>query len=580
MTYPSGRVINFGHDNKGRLTSVGSYLTSVTYDGIGQLTGTALGNGVAESYGYDANRMQLTSQTATKSGGPANGLMNLTYGYQASAGQMGAGSTAGNAGQLMTISGTMAATPCKGCPDTPTAENTSYTYDVARRLATSNQTSNGSSAQRRFAYDRWGNRTGMWNAVSGGTQIQSVVLQQSGGAPTNRLTSVTTSGVTANYSYDAAGNVTNDGVHTYTYDAENRIASVDSGTTATYAYDTSNQRYKKVTSGATTHYVWQASQVIAEHNGSTGASIADYVNSGSRILARVSGLLTQYFLNDRLSVRLTLDSSGSVLGRQSHLPFGEDFGESGNQEKHHFTSYDRDSESGSDYALNRQYSQDTGRFLRVDSYNDLSDPQSLNRYAYVKNDPIGATDPLGLWPSGIILLAGGGIAVWTCWGEGNCGWDYRLMPISENEPKYQPRPECPERYRKFFENIGLYQYMAIQLRTEVVFLVALSAYESGWRNSHNDALHNLFGVTNAGGNNLRYKSFQAAADDWIRRFGQYVSGAETMGQFNQGLRNVPPHGYNAVNSDYYNTLKSMVETVKRFAERCGIDLTTPMGPPG
>ncbi|MEK6410559.1 MAG: hypothetical protein AABN34_26845 [Acidobacteriota bacterium] len=68
MTYPSGRVINLGHDNKGRLTSVGSYLTSATYNGIGQLTGTSLGNGVSESYGYDANRMQLTSQIATKSG--------------------------------------------------------------------------------------------------------------------------------------------------------------------------------------------------------------------------------------------------------------------------------------------------------------------------------------------------------------------------------------------------------------------------------------------------------------------------------------------------------------------------------
>lgn len=102
---------------------------------------------MTEAYGYDTNRLQLSSQTAKKSGGPANGLMNLTYGYQASAGQMGAGSTAGNAGQLMTISGTI----------NVTTESASYTYDVLGRLVTSNQTSNGSSAQRRFAYDRWGN---------------------------------------------------------------------------------------------------------------------------------------------------------------------------------------------------------------------------------------------------------------------------------------------------------------------------------------------------------------------------------------------------------------------------------------
>lgn len=79
MTYPSGRVINLGHDNRGRTTSVGTYLSSVTYNGIGQLTGTTLGNAVSESYDYDTDRRQLTSQIATKSGGSTGGLMNLTY---------------------------------------------------------------------------------------------------------------------------------------------------------------------------------------------------------------------------------------------------------------------------------------------------------------------------------------------------------------------------------------------------------------------------------------------------------------------------------------------------------------------
>ena len=42
-----------------------------------------------------------------------------------------------------------------------------------------------------------------------------------------------------NHTYDATGNVTNDGVHSYTYDSENRLVSVDSG--ATYAYDQHRQ---------------------------------------------------------------------------------------------------------------------------------------------------------------------------------------------------------------------------------------------------------------------------------------------------------------------------------------------------
>jgi len=94
--------------------------------------------------------------------------MDLTYDYTAkAAGQMGVGSTVGNAAQLMNVSGTI----------NGMTETAAYTYDNYSRLVTSDQTSNASSAQRRFAYDRWGNRTGVWNATSGGTQIQSVSNQ-------------------------------------------------------------------------------------------------------------------------------------------------------------------------------------------------------------------------------------------------------------------------------------------------------------------------------------------------------------------------------------------------------------------
>lgn len=110
---------------------------------------------------------------------------------------------------------------------------------------------------------------------------------------------------------------------------------------------------------------------------------------------------TQYYLSDRLSVRMTLDSSGNLLGRQAHLPFGEDFGESGTQEKHHFTTYERDGESGVDYAINRGYSQSTGRFTRPDPLPESAgkdSPRSWNRYSYSLNDPVNMVDPWGLEP--------------------------------------------------------------------------------------------------------------------------------------------------------------------------------------
>ncbi|MFY9608376.1 MAG: RHS repeat-associated core domain-containing protein [Blastocatellia bacterium] len=409
ITYPSGQQVAVNHDNIGRTQSLtynpgdtSGYLTGMGYNIAGQVTGLTLGNGVVESYGYDANRFQLTTQTAVKG---ATSLMNLTHNYQAAAGQMGAGSTAGNTGQLMGVSGTI----------NSTLESAANTYDNIGRLVTSNQTSNGSSAQRRFVYDRWGNRTGVWDAVSGGNQIQSITLEQSGGTPTNRITSVT-SGSTLNYSYDAAGNVTNDGVHSYSYDAEKRLARVDGGATAQYKYDHQNRRMTKIVGSAWTHYIWEGTQVIGEHDATTAYSTnptyqvksarVDYIYAGGRMIhsrqraSSTAPWTTRYFLSDRLSVRMTLDSSGNVLGRQAHLSFGEDFGESGIQEKHHFTSYERDPESGAaDYAVNRYYSSLVGRFPDPDPYAgsvDQENPQTWNRYAYVSNDPVNSTDPEGL----------------------------------------------------------------------------------------------------------------------------------------------------------------------------------------
>jgi RHS repeat-associated protein len=406
--YPSGFHVDPSYDNKGRPAALlydkdnawqGGYMTNLTYDTAGQVAGLSLGNGVAETYSYDSQRLQMTSQTATKGG---NTLMSLTYGYQGAAGQNGANTTAGNSGQLMSVSGTI----------NSTTESASYSYDLLGRLVTSSQTSNGLSAQRRFAYDRWGNRTGVWNATSGGSQIQSSTLEQSGGAPTNRITSVTNSGVTSNYTYDAAGNVINDGQHAYQYDAENRVVSVDSGA-AQYRYDHENRRVCKIIGAAWTHYIYEGSQCIAEHDGTqsyttnptyqANSARVDYIYSASRMIYRrqrtSSGgqWTTNYYLSARLSARLVLDTTGNVVGRQAHLPFGEDFAASGAQEKHHFTSYERDSESGLDYAINRGYASLPGRFMQIDPVAGTSkDPKNLNRYAYVHNDPLNAVDRDGL----------------------------------------------------------------------------------------------------------------------------------------------------------------------------------------
>src|SRR5436853_4889512 len=99
-----------------------------------------------------------------------------------------------------------------------------FGYDSLNRLTTSNE--NGTSWSQTNAYDRYGNR---WIDLGGGNQ--SLYFNTSN----NRITGL---------SYDAAGNLLNDGAHSYTYDAENKIAKVD-GTSA-YTYDGEGQRVRKL----------------------------------------------------------------------------------------------------------------------------------------------------------------------------------------------------------------------------------------------------------------------------------------------------------------------------------------------
>jgi len=69
----------------------------------------------------------------------------------------------------------------------------------------------------------------------------------------------------------------------------------------------------------------------------------------------------------------------------------------------HSTGKERDTESGNDYFLARYYNSNTGRFLSPDwsatedpvPYANLDNPQSLNLYSYVLNNPLSRDDPNG-----------------------------------------------------------------------------------------------------------------------------------------------------------------------------------------
>ena len=105
------------------------------------------------------------------------------------------------------------------------------------------------------------------------------------------------------------------------------------------------------------------------------------------------------------SSRLATTWAHAVYSKESYAPFGETYNEAGTADRS-FTGQDQNVQGGSggtgvyDF-LFREYDPSAGRWLSPDPYGwgaaDLTNPQSLNRYAYVLNKPLVFVDPLGLY---------------------------------------------------------------------------------------------------------------------------------------------------------------------------------------
>src|SRR5579862_2112331 len=265
--------------------------------------------------------------------------------------------------------------------------NWAYAYDDFNRLASATQSGQPAYTD---VYDRYGNR---WNQLYNGacTAGSTFCATFDGNNHNNNGLLV----------YDAAGNVTQDNMHHYGYDGENRLVSVDSGTTAAYVYDAEGKRVRKTTGGLSVDYVYDLAGAATTEFNSTGGWNRGEVYAGGRHVATYAASTTYFDLGDWVGTeRVRTTAAGVKCETVTSLAFGDGqavTGSCGDPSPLHFTGKQRDAESGLDNFGARYNSSSMGRFMTPDStaYVKPINPQSWNLYGYALANPLLYVDPAG-----------------------------------------------------------------------------------------------------------------------------------------------------------------------------------------
>lgn len=299
---------------------------------------------------------------------------------------------------------------------------------------------------------------GMHTKVTAGTngRIQSIAVAPSDGPAlielrqtrdhAGRITATELGGTTTAFAYDAAGRLAEarldgrDGalLHTaytplgerrsqqavsrdgfgrqsalgtlhLTYDEAHRLTEVhrEQRMIARYTYDTLGNRISKTVDGRTTFFIYDLQHRLVAEADAHGRLHTQYLYAGHRphtLLRADDGEQARdvfaIHADPRGLALAVTDEHANIVWQQAFGPFGEPLAATAvDMPAFHYPlrlagQYD-DAETGLHYNIHRYYDPRSGRYITPDPLG-LSD--SDNRYAYVRNAPLGAVDPLGLFP--------------------------------------------------------------------------------------------------------------------------------------------------------------------------------------
>ena len=237
------------------------------------------------------------------------------------------------------------------------------------------------------------------------------------------------------FTYDANGNRTSElwqqgsavsSTRAYSYTSFNMattFAATANGSTVseTYSYGPEHQRVKQVSSTLGTVYYLNPGNsgdlfFEKEIKPDNSVELRSYVSAGGSVIAEIKQLTsnanvtseqTRYFQRDSLgSTSVITDESGNVLARLAYEPFGKRRQATGPQDSGNaitdplgqrgFTNHEHMDELGLINMNGRVYDPMTARFISADPMIQAPmNSQSYNRYSYIANSPLNATDPSG-----------------------------------------------------------------------------------------------------------------------------------------------------------------------------------------
>lgn len=438
-----GETKNYTFNNQGQIETMNGLLANINYNQLNKITRKDFGNTLSTIYTYN-NTTERLGEIKT-SGINGNSLQNFKYSYD----------KVGNVNSIQ---------------DVIKATTQMFTYDDLDRLVTATEVG---SYDYTYKYDSVGNilsvntQDGLIEYYYEDSLRPNILTKILGSKPTivsqslslgnSPLDLFTGSGsalsgtgsedliVDSNIdttqennnlevinTYDNNGNLVSDNTFCYQYNDANKISKVkkcsDGSLIAKYIYDSAGQRAIKqiYNNGAfvkVTVDIGDFYDYTLKANGTAKSNT--YYKANNELIAKRTVVQSPskdeitYYHNDHLgSASLVTSSTGAKVEETRYYPYGE-VREGGTQKltgKYTYTGQESDGETGLMYYGARYYDAGVGRFVQPDSMlPNMYDVQQLNRYVYVKNNPLKYTDPTGNCATGLVVDTGacvvGGAAV-------------------------------------------------------------------------------------------------------------------------------------------------------------------------